>query len=298
MGSGQRVIGPSGDRPSGGRRPGIFLVPAVCCFLSAALWAPPSRAQEDVAQVLRRQRAEVRAAELLRALGGRVPARGPAALGENTLYWLWHDRIHVRRQAVADSLAEAARVAREDSLARLPVTLPEIRWAKVEPAEQEPFIVAYREVYWVAASMPAAVDTVATPRLRALLSGLHGAPTRNAAAAEEVGYAGSEFVQFEYWFVVNDSIPVLVLDRAGPFGRGLLLAGSEEQRRYLPLLADDLAGRLARARPTPYADYYHAYDQRQWYQTGFDGTEYYTRETRAPRWAGTRSRNERWRIFR
>jgi hypothetical protein len=285
-----------GSKGGTGRREGRGQ--ALLALLALLSFAPAARAQEDVAQVLRRQRAEVRAAELLRELGGAVAARGPAPLGQNTIYWLWHDRIHARRQAAADSLAEAARLAREDSLARLPVTLPEIRWAKVEPAEQEPFIAAYREVYWVAATTPAPLDTVATPRLRALLNGLFGTPTRNAAAAEEVGYAGSEFVQFEYWLVANDSIPLLVLDRAGPFGRGLLVAGSEEHRRYLPLLADDLTRRLRRARPTAYADLFHAYEERKWYRTGFDGTAYYTEETRAPRWAGTRARNERWRIFR
>jgi hypothetical protein len=257
-----------------------------------------ARAQEDVAGMLRRQRAEVRAAELFGALGGRVAPRPAAYLGQNTIYWLWHDRLHARRQAAADSAAAAAAAARADSLARLPATLAEIRWEKVAPDEQEPFIVLNREVYWVATATPAAVDTIGTPRLRAQLNGLFGVPTRNAAAAEEVGYAGSEFVQFEYWLVVNDTIPLLVLDREGPFGHGLLLAGSEAQRRYLPLLARDLAARLLAARPTPYVDYFHAVEERQWYQTGYDGTEYYTRASRAPRGSGTRTRNERWRIFR
>jgi hypothetical protein len=229
---------------------------------------------------------------------GRIAPRPLADLAPASIYVVWHDRVLARRQSVADSLAQAAARARADSLAQLPPTLDAIAWEKVEPDEQGPFVEMNSEVYWVAAPRFAALDTVDTPRLRALLNGLFGAPTRNAAAAEQEGYAGSEFVQFEYWFAVNDSIPVLLLDRDGPFGRGLILAGDEAHRRYLPLLAADLARRLGRARPTPYADYYHAYDQRQWYQTGFDGTAYYTRETRAPRWAGTRSRNERWRIFR
>lgn len=292
MGLGNRGIGQSGNRAAG-----TCLLIAVCCLLST-VHCLPVQAQEDVAGLLQRQRAEKRAGELLHVLGGRIAARPTAHLGQNTLYWLWHDRVLTRRQAVADSTAEAARRVREDSLAQLPATLAAIRWAKVEPATQEPFLVQYREAYWVATPTPVALDTVGTPRLRALLNGLFGAPTRNAAAAEEVGYAGSEFVQFEYWLVVNDSIPLLVLDRGGPFGRGLLLAGDEAHRRYLPLVAHDLTTRLLAARPTPYVDYYHASEGRRWYQTGFDGTAYYARETRAPRWAGARTRSERWRIFR
>jgi len=280
---------------------GRGLIPLLLVFqllLFTFHFASEARAQEDVVQLLVRQRSEVRAAELLRQMGGRVAARPPADLAPASIYLLWHDRVLARRQAVADSLAEAARRAREDSLAHLPPTLPEIRWSKVEPDEQGPFIGEYGEVFWVAAPRLAALDTVATPRLRALLNGAFGAPTRNAAAAEQEGYAGSEFVQFEYWLVVNDTIPLLVLDRDGPFGRGVIVAGSEAHRRYLPLLTADLARRLGDARPTPYVDYYHAYDRRQWFQTGFDGAAYYTHETRTPRWASARRRNERWRIFR
>lgn len=287
-----------GRMSKGGYRAAVRLV-GLMLFSSFVLCNSsfPARAQ-DVVELLVRQRSEVRAGELLGEIGGKVAARPVANLAPASIYLLWHDRVVARRQFVADSLAEAARRAREDSLANLPPTLDVIRWTKVEPGDQEPFILAYREAYWIAAPRVAALDTVATPQLRALLNGLFGAPTRNAAAAEQEGYAGSEFVQFEYWFVVNDAIPVLVLDRDGPFGHGVIVAGSEDDRRYLPLLAQDLVRLLGEARPTPYVDYYHSFDRRQWYQTGFDGTDYFTHETRAPRWAATRRRNERWHIFR
>lgn len=249
-------------------------------------------------ELLRYQRAEARAEELMGGLPGRVPVRRPASLAPASVWMLWHDRVVAQRQAEADTAVAVRLRAVRDSLARLPVTLDSIRWVKVEAAAQGAFLDQNREAFWHAVAGPAALDTVATPRLRALLNGLFGAPTRNAAAAEQEDYAGSEYVQFEYWLVVNDTIPMLVLDRDGPFGRGLLLAGSEAHRRYGPLLAADLAARLTAARATPYADYYHAFDRRQWYRTGFDGAAYYAEETRAPRWAGRRSRNERWRIFR
>jgi hypothetical protein len=223
-GKGERRKGSMGEGRLSSSRLAWVLVLLPLALSLCLPFSHEARAQDDVVELLIRQRSEVRAAELLREVGGQVAPRGPARLGENTLYRLLHDRVLARRRVVADSTAEAARLAREDSLARLPATLPTIRWEKVEPDDQEPFLNAYRETFWYAAPRQAALDSIATPRWRALLNGLFGAPTRNAAAAEQEGYAGSEYVQFEYWFVVNDSIPVLVLDRDGPFGHGLLVA--------------------------------------------------------------------------
>ncbi|MDX1418745.1 MAG: hypothetical protein R3181_02155 [Rubricoccaceae bacterium] len=278
----------------GGLAPCLLLVHL---SLLAGPFASEAGAQ-DVVDLLRYERSVTRSGELLREMGGRIEARPLADLSPASIYLLWHDRIADRRRRVADSLAAVAAQARADSLAALPPTLEIETWTKVEPDAQGPFLGEYGEAYWVAAPRLAALDTVGTSQLRARLNGLFGAPTRNAAAAEQEGYAGSEFVQFEYWLVVNDTIPLLVLDRDGPFGRGLILAGDEAYREVLPLLTADLARRLDGARPTPYADYYHAFEQRQWFRTGFDGETYFTEETRAPRWASRRARNERWRIFR
>ncbi|SRR5690606_51126 len=282
---------------AGGRRARwLLLLPLL--LASTLLLAREARAQADVVGQLRYQRFLTRSAELLREIGDAVPPRPPERLESPTLYTLWHDRIVAARQAYADSLAEAARRAVLDSLAALPPSLPEIAWAKTEADDQGRFLALYRETFWRAVSTPASIDSVATPELRARLNGLFGAPTRNAAAAEQEGYAGSEYVQFEYWLVVNDTIPILVLDRDGPFGRGLLVAGDEAHAAVLPLVKADLARRLAEARPTPYADYYHRYADDQWFRTGFDGATYFTRESRRPRWVRRLGRNEKWRIFR
>jgi hypothetical protein len=139
---------------------------------------------------------------------------------------------------------------------------------------------------------------MATLELRARLTQLFGTPTRNAAAAAQERYAGSEFVQFEYWLVVNDSIPLLVLDVAGPFGRGLLVAGDETQTEHVAHVRADLYARLLEAPPTvPFVDYYHDYERKQWFKAGFDGAAFFTEPIRTPRWA----RNfvgEKWRIHR
>ncbi len=194
-----------------------------------------------------------------------------------------------------DAEAERQRLAvlraaktRADSLLRASRTLSELDWEKTAPGAQEPFLEDFRETYWKAASalIPSPIDTMQTLELRTRLTQLFGTPTRNAAAAAQEQYLGSEFVQFEYWFVVNDTIPLLVLDTAGPFGRGLLIAGREAQSAHMPIIKADLAARLLAAPATvPYVDYYHDFERKQWFKTGFDGAGYFTERIRTPRWA-------------
>ncbi|WP_179271078.1 hypothetical protein [Rubricoccus marinus] len=188
-----------------------------------------------------------------------------------------------QRQREADSLA-----ARADSLLRASRRLTVLDWEKTDPGAQEPFLEDFRETYWKAASalIPSPIDTMGTLELRTRLTQLFGTPTRNAAAAAQERYLGSEFVQFEYWFVVNDTIPLLVLDTAGPFGRGLLIAGRESQSTLMPKIKADLSARLLAAPATvPYVDYYHDFERKQWFKTGFDGEAYFTERIRTPRWA-------------
>jgi hypothetical protein len=254
----------------------------------------PTHAQ-DLVETLRRQRLEARLAEAAREVGEAVPLRPPMVVPRP------HDRVLAgfeaaiaMQRAHADSVARA----RADSVARS-VRLGPISWFAIAAHEQGEFLERYREVYWMVVDAPAASDSVSTPELRGRLARLAGAPTRNAAAAEQEGYAGSEYVQFEYWLVANDSIPLLVMDVNGPFGRGMLVAGDDRYQRWLPALKADLAARvLAADPPAPYADYYHSRDRDAWFRTGFDGLNYFTEEVRTPRWARRPREGVRWRIYR
>ncbi|HYE96538.1 MAG TPA: hypothetical protein VD962_10045 [Rubricoccaceae bacterium] len=268
---------------------------AVLCLLSAVLCLPV-RAQPDVVELLRRQRLEARFGELMVILGDAVPPRPFIPHATTDPYLLRYEAlVAARHAAYADSVARA----RADSLAEA-ARLTTIRWHLTPADDQGGFLERYREVFWQAAFSQAPMDSVSTPVLRARLGTLFGAPTRNAAAAEQEGYAGSEFVQFEYWLVANDTIPVLVLDIDGPFGRGLLIAGDEDQAALMPALKADLSARLLAdgLRATPFADYYQSSEREQWYRTGFDGTQYFVTEVRPPRWARQRREGQKWIIHR
>ncbi len=274
------------------RRAWLLLLPLASCLF------PISPSAQTVVDVLVRQRRDARVQEVMAEVGDRVPARPSLVAEPDDPVIRSFLAVQARRQAVRDSLVRADQRA-ADSLIWA-ARLATLRWQKVDPDEQGDFLDRYRETYWQAANPRpgVAIDTVGTAALRGRLQAAFGDPTRNADAKRRYGYGGSAFVQFEYWFIVNDSIPVLALDLDGPFGRGLLVAGSEDHAQLLGDLKRDLSRQLlAERRPDPWVDYYHSYDRQAWYRTGYNGTDAFTREIRAPRWSG-RADADRWIIHR
>ena len=265
-------------------------------LLAALSFAPPASAQ-DVVDWLQAERARTALNEAAER-AARIPMQiRPLRLYPQTDPALLRMAARdAERQRRADSLVQAV----ADSLLREAETLRELDWRKTEPDEQNAFLEEFGETYWKASggAFTTPVDTMRTLELRARLTQLFGTPTRNAAAAAQERYAGSEHVQFEYWLTVNDSIPMLVMDTNGPLGTGLLVAGPEEQAEHVAHARADLFARLLDASPeVPFLDYYHDFETRRWYRAGFDGVAFFARPVRTPRWA----RNfvgEKWRIHR
>lgn len=132
---------------------------------------------------------------------------------------------------------------------------------------------------------PTFFDTTRTPELRARLQAQFGAPTQtledirpgsSSSQSPDSTWAGR--AQFEYWFVVNDSIPVRVTDARGPRDRGLIVTTDRRLRDRLKALRRTLLAPLQQSVPALYVDYY--YDPRvdRWYRTGYDGQTYFLDE--------------------
>ena len=133
-------------------------------------------------------------------------------------------------------------------------------------------------------SSRSALDTTRTADLRARLEFRYGAPTRTLA---EAGYPDSlgkeEIIQFEYWFVLDDSVSVLVLDVNGPWDRGVVLAADMRFRKELVTIKKHLLEQLVTTPDrTRFIDYYFNYDQHSWYLTGFDGASFFDRRIQRP----------------
>lgn len=128
------------------------------------------------------------------------------------------------------------------------------------------------------------LDTLHTRVLRARMQAHFGAPTRTLAEIDRDGFPNlQEYVQFEYWFVVNDSIPVRVMDSNGPFDRGLVIAADHRYRDDLPDIRAALLQAVSTSRSMqPYVDYYYSEPRRHWYRTGFNGRRFFTQPIPEP----------------
>ena len=127
------------------------------------------------------------------------------------------------------------------------------------------------------------LDTTATPQLRAKMQHAYGDPTETIVEASRLG-PPSEYIQFEYWFVVNDTIPVIVMDAGGPSDHGVVLAGDHRFREHLYAVRQSLLGSTMRdVPPAVYVDYFFDTVEERWYRTGFDGAEYFATPIREPR---------------
>jgi hypothetical protein len=281
----------------------------VATIVVMALLGPsqPVAAQsaDPVLEALRHHRQAVRTAQVLSTLPSEATLRGPAELPVD---------LSERRRILASlpllSPPPLPPLTREELLVATtgvdvqlaPRVLEEMRWTKVAPGEERAYMYRFAEVMWTNATALAAtpVDTMATPDVRARLNTIFGMPTRTPAvrSRSEV-QGGSPYVQFEYWFAVNDTIPVVVMDRAGPFGRGLLVVGNEEHADVLGSIVEDLSRQVVATNwLMPYVDYYESEERGQWYRTGYDGTRFYVLEIDRPRWARRTDTGGHWFDFR
>lgn len=122
-------------------------------------------------------------------------------------------------------------------------------------------------------------DTTMTRELRARLQAQFGDPTQTPVDADDLRKPPEDVVQFEYWFVVNDSIPVKVSDANGPYDRGLIVAADARYRDRLYALRQALLRPVHRAERRPYVDYYYDASTRRWYRAGFDGRDFFVERT-------------------
>lgn len=128
------------------------------------------------------------------------------------------------------------------------------------------------------------LDTTRTWDLRARLEAHFGPPTQTLAEIDSVESLPAEaIVQFEYWIVINDSIPVLVLDVNGPLDRGLVFATDARFRdRLLTLRTAVLERLVTNGRRAAYADYWFRKGRGEWSVTGFDGASFFDRRIARP----------------
>ncbi|MEQ9103628.1 MAG: hypothetical protein RIE53_02910 [Rhodothermales bacterium] len=167
-----------------------------------------------------------------------------------------------------------------------PATIEITHWKWVERLRRPTYEDAFRATPWafVGSNSRDGLDTLQTREIRARMETVFGPPTFTLAETDAFDeLTNDEIIQFEYWFMLNDSIPVMVMDPNGPWDRGLVVAAHEDYREQLRDLKDAFLWQLlGDADRTPFADYYFNVQQRTWYITGYDGALFFDRRIARP----------------
>jgi len=191
------------------------------------------------------------------------PAQLIISKGDTLRAWL-EDLQHQRLVEQLPDPVETFRVESLEAVSRLKIS---------------EFRDAFSSTQWAftGSNSRAVVDTMRTSDIRARLQTLYGAPTRTLHELPEPdSLTREQILQFEYWFVVNDSINVVVMDVNGPWDRGVVLAADMRFRTELRVMKESFLGQhIPQAVRTPFTDYFYNVDQQAWYLTGWDGASFF-----------------------
>lgn len=127
------------------------------------------------------------------------------------------------------------------------------------------------------------IDSKDTSELRARLQAAFGEPTKTIEdLIDGERFRPGEAIQFEYWFVVDDSIPLMVLDVDGPFGEGLVYGGASKYIDLMPQIKRTFSQKLMSENPEQFTDYFYSPERDQWFEVSYANGNYTTKEIDSP----------------
>ncbi len=177
-----------------------------------------------------------------------------------------------------DQISENARINAWNQRKR---TFEIQEWRLIRKFERVWFLKQFENTLWayLGTEPLLPVDTTYTRELRARMEAFYGPPTQTISELMgNVAYhrTRDRYIQFEYWFVVNDSIPVVLMDVNGPFERGLIASSDQRYRDILLEVRESLLEEFMDSkRRAPYVDYYFDAILRNWYYVGYNGASYF-----------------------
>ena len=128
------------------------------------------------------------------------------------------------------------------------------------------------------------LESLQTNELRSRLQAAFGDPTKTLEdLVKKENFRPAKAIQFEYWFMVNDSIPMVVMDWDGPFGKGLTFGGASRYIDLMPQIKRAFAQKLTSVDSLAnYEDYFYSPEREQWYIVRFRDGNYKTIEIESP----------------
>lgn len=156
---------------------------------------------------------------------------------------------------------------------------------KVENSEAKQFDQRFDGMFWTSQGFNrqnSVLDRLPTTELRARLQAAFGDPTKTVKDLineKKFGRSEGATIQFEYRFVVNDSIPMMLLDINGPFGQGLVWVGGNKWVDRMAQIKRDMTNTLIAVKEFgDFQDYFYSPEKEQWYSVTLTEGEFKTKE--------------------
>lgn len=128
------------------------------------------------------------------------------------------------------------------------------------------------------------LDSRQTNEIRARLQALFGDPTQTLEdLIDKANFRPGKAIQFEYWFMVNDSIPLMVLDWNGPFGSGLTYGGASKYVDLMPQIKREFVRQLMSVEEFgEYEDHFYSPERDQWYIVKYEDGKFRNEKIDSP----------------
>lgn len=141
---------------------------------------------------------------------------------------------------------------------------------KVDRSERSEFQSKFAEINWTGQGLynPTTIDRIPTIELRSRLQAVYGDPTQGIGdLINRNDYRPGKAVQFEYWFIIDGEIPMMVLDLDGPFEDGLVYVGASRYIDLMPQIKRTFTRDLMQigSNMKPFRDYFYSPERDQWY---------------------------------
>jgi len=159
---------------------------------------------------------------------------------------------------------------------------------KIESVSAAEFQRRFRNTRWTGQGMQGItdIDRIPSMELRARFQTVFGDPTRVLDdLVFQSNFRMAEAIQYEYWFIINDTYPLMILDIDGPFARGLVYAVSVSFIDLMPQIKRALSAKLME--PTQldeYSDIFYSPERQAWFRISYQDGEFgYTEVPRPER---------------
>jgi hypothetical protein len=152
------------------------------------------------------------------------------------------------------------------------------QFKKVEPNERAQFERMFADISWTGQGLynPTTIDRIPTVELRSRLQAVFGEPTQTIKDLINNNFRPGKAVQFEYWFIIDGEVPLMILDLDGPFENGLVYVGASRYIDLMPQVKRTLNRKLMNdvSELAPFSDYFFSPERDQWYKVEYKNGEF------------------------